>query len=283
MDPRIRVIAAVALLTLPLLIVAVAALIDRERLLDAVRSLPARLVIVGPFLAGLGLVLALNKGVQPLVVDVSFAFGYNATGQIYEIEGQFVLWLQELTPPSVMVYFSAVYVVGYVFLLVFPLIAYFCLQSPERLKQLLVAYGINYGVGVLLYSLVVAYGPRNLLYPDVSQPLYEAFPAANVLTTEINTNTNVFPSLHTSLAVTVMLFAWYTRDEYPIWFPIATVLALSVVVSTMALGIHWLIDVIAGAGLALLAVFAADPIVRRVDDWLEDIGESWSFYDSASW
>lgn len=283
MDPRIRVAAIVAALVIPLLALGVVALIDREQLFEAARSLPSRLVIAGPFAAALIIVLALNKGIQPLVVDISFAFGFDATGHIYNIEGGFVVWLQELTPGVAMVYFSAVYVVGYVFLLVFPILAYFCLRSPQPLKRLLVAYGINYGVGVLVYALVVAYGPRNLLHPEVQAPLYQSFPAANVLTAEVNTNTNVFPSLHTSLAVTVLLLAWYTRDEYPFWFPIATVLALSVVLSTMALGIHWLIDVIAGVALAVLAVYAADPIVQRFDSLLAGLRDGWPYDDPTNW
>jgi membrane-associated phospholipid phosphatase len=56
------------------------------------------------------------------------------------------------------------------------------------------------------------------------------------------------------MAVTAALLAWTTRDEYPLWVPISSVLAISVVISTMYLGIHWATDVIFGIVLAWISV-----------------------------
>ncbi len=50
---------------------------------------------------------------------------------------------------------------------------------------------------------------------------------------------------------------------YPKWFVVATVLAVSVAVSTMYLGIHWLIDVLAGIALAHASVALAGQFVGR--------------------
>jgi membrane-associated phospholipid phosphatase len=70
----------------------------------------------------------------------------------------------------------------------------------------------------------------------------------------VNTNTNVFPSLHTSLSITVALIAWQTRRQYPLWTAVSVPIAASVVISTMYLGIHWAIDVLAGALMAWVIV-----------------------------
>jgi len=69
--------------------------------------------------------------------------------------------------------------------------------------------------------------------------LCDTNPEYQYLTREVNTSTNVFPSLHTSLSATVAAFAWQTRSEFPKWLPVAVVLAASVAISTMYLGIHW--------------------------------------------
>jgi len=49
----------------------------------------------------------------------------------------------------------------------------------------------------------------------------------------------------------VALLAWQTRGEYPWWSRIAVPIAASVVLSTMYLGIHWAVDVLAGAAMAV--------------------------------
>jgi len=121
----------------------------------------------------------------------------------------------------------------------------------------------------VLYTVVLAYGPRNVM-PDMVTPLlFTHNPGIMALTGEINEATNVFPSLHTSLSVTVGTFAVLTRREYPLWTPIAAWLAVSVVIATMYLGIHWLTDVIGGTALALGAVYLS---YRLVDEDGSDSG-----------
>jgi membrane-associated phospholipid phosphatase len=63
------------------------------------------------------------------------------------------------------------------------------------------------------------------------------------------------------MAVTVLLVAIQTHSEFPRWTPIAAFLSLNIMVSTMALGIHWLVDVIAGVLLALISVTVANHYV----------------------
>lgn len=207
-----------------------------------------------PALGLLGGLLLANNLLRSAGADLSWIIGVNLTGMIYGIEGTFVAVLQSVVPSALTPVFAAIYTVGYVFLLVFPLVAYGILEDTSYIRETAYAYSVNYALGLVFYIIVVAYGPRNLM-PDLVEPLlYTAWPESQLLVSEINTNTNVFPSLHTSLAVTVTLMAHRTRRAYPAWFPIATVLAVGVVISTMYLGIHWATDVVAGVILALVAV-----------------------------
>ncbi len=244
------------------------------RRLHEVRNRPEwfrdRLRAVWPFLLVLVLVLLVNKGLQGYIERFSQAYGIEATATIHAIEGDFVVTVQSLLPDIVMPYFSAVYIVGYALLLVAPVFLYLFAERARPLKLLVTAYAINYGVAVIAYASVVAYGPRNADRSSggssADAPLLELVPDITHLTALWNTNTNVFPSLHTSLSVTVFLLAALTRAEFRRWFGLAAVLAASIVVATMALGIHWLLDVLAGVVLAVVAVAGARAIVDRPKD-----------------
>jgi hypothetical protein len=127
----------------------------------------------------------------------------------------------------------------------------------------MVAYTLNYTIGVVCYILFIAYGPRNWLYPEVRSLMYIHWPQSQIITGEINSNTNVFPSLHSSIALTVVMLANRTRDTYPLWLLVSTPLAICVLIATMYLGIHWGVDVVAGAALAVISVEGAK---RLTDD-----------------
>ncbi len=135
------------------------------------------------------------------------------------------------------------------------------LDDTAPLRRTIVAYGVNYGLGVVCYLAFIAYGPRNLMPELVESLLFTTYPEYQLVTSEVNSNTNVFPSLHTSLSVTVALLAAQTRDVYRGWWYLSVPLAGSVVVATMYLGIHWGIDVIAGTGLAVLSGWIANRFV----------------------
>jgi membrane-associated phospholipid phosphatase len=232
-----------------------------RRLVRTGREVPDRLRAVAPSLVLLGAVLLVNKVARDYGPGVSWTIGWNVTGIIFGIEGTFVAWVQSLATPPLTAYFSFAYVYGYVFLLVFPLIAYLSLPDPDPLRRTAVAYTLNYAIGLACYVVFVSYGPRNLI-PDLVDPLlYSNYPTSRLLTQEVNRNTNVFPSLHTSLSVTVALLARETRDRYPLWTPIAVALAASIVIATVYLGIHWGIDVLAGIALAVGSVRGARALV----------------------
>ena len=253
-----QVVAVVAVLQL----LGLFAIVGAERLRTAPRTVRRNVRAVVPVAVLLGVILVVNGLVRDIGVDLSWLIGVNITGYIYALEGRFVAELQSLATPALTAYFSFVYVFGYVFLLTFPVVAYSMHDDSQPLHTTLVAYILNYGFGLICYVLFIAYGPRNFMPELVESLLYTTWPQAQLLTSQVNVNTNVFPSLHSSLSVTVALIAYRTRNAYPAWAVAAAVVGGSIVVSTMYLGIHWLVDVIAGGGLAGLSVSLA----RRLDE-----------------
>ncbi|SDQ44171.1 phosphatase PAP2 family protein [Natronobacterium texcoconense] len=256
----IRVVVVVGIL-LP---IAAAAFVGRDRLATLRTEWRPRLRESGPLLAVLLVVLGINRVMRQEGPTISEEIGVQLTWLFYDLEGEFVLVFQSIATPEVTAYFSAIYVYGYAFLLIFPGVAYFALSNTVHFRRLLAAYSLNYAIGVAFYLVVVAFGPRNVM-PDVlaSTLMYDTSPEYQHLTGQVNHSTNVFPSLHTSLAATVALFAYWTREQYPRWFPVALVLAVSVGISTMYLGFHWVIDVIAGILLAVVCVALSSVLVDR--------------------
>ncbi|ELZ14461.1 phosphoesterase PA-phosphatase-like protein [Haloterrigena salina JCM 13891] len=237
--------------------------IGRRRLRATRREWRDRMREAAPVAGVVLVVLLANRFTRQRLPDISWAIDWNLTPTFYAIEGEAIIWFQQFASPLVTQYFSFVYIYGYVFILVFPVIAYFALSDTRPLRELLSAYALNYLIGLFLYLLVIAYGPRNIMPTAIETVLYDFRPQYQYLTQEVNHNTNVFPSLHTSLSATIAIFAYRTRDEYPIWFAVAVPLAASIAVSTMYLGIHWAIDVVAGIALAVGTVYAADRFVGR--------------------
>jgi len=260
------VLGRLAVTVVAVLFIASVVFIGPARLGETYRSARTRFEAVAPYAGLLAVVLVANKIARDVGPELSKLVGIRITGVLHRVDGvllwplypndtpQVVPWLQSMATPELTTYFSFVYVYGYAFLLVFPFVAYFALPRPEPLRRAIVAYVANYLLGVVCYVLFVAYGPRNLIVEQAEGLLFTQYTQYQFITDAVNHQTNVFPSLHTSMAVTVALLAWTTREQYPKWVPIAATLAISVVVATMYLAIHWATDAIFGILLAWLSV-----------------------------
>jgi membrane-associated phospholipid phosphatase len=160
-----------------------------------------------------------------------------------------------------------------VVVLTLPLVAYVFATNARAVKTLVTAYAVEYLAAIACYTAVFAYGPRNyhrLPGADpsaarVEAPLLEAFRSVTRLTARVNVETNVFPSMHAALSITVFLVAVSTHDEFPRWTGVAGVLVASILLSTLYLGVHWVTDLVAGGVLAVGGVVVADRIVSRSD------------------
>lgn len=90
---------------------------------------------------------------------------------------------------------------------------------------------------------------------------------------------DIFPSLHTAAPTFITLFSFRNRDYLPFsrTWPVVAFFALNIVIATMFLRWHWLIDVLVGI---LLAV-AAHMLAVRITAWdlerrnAQGLGPSW--------
>ena len=244
-----------------MLIIMTAISVSKGQILSLRKDWKRRVKQTAPIAILLVGILLFNSFARDRVFEISRRIGWRPIGPISDYEETIVLAIQDVVVHELTVYFSFIYVYGYAFMLIFPVIAYLVLTDTIHLRKLLTAYSVNYVVGIVFYTLVLLYGPRNTFTDLVT--LYEFQPEMQYITREVNDNTNVFPSLHTSLSATIAIFAYRTRDSYPIWNVVALILAASVAISTVYLAIHWVVDVIAGLILAWVSVLIADMTVDR--------------------
>lgn len=235
--------------------------LSRKQFRNARESIDSRIVEVAPYLALGGLFFVLRRFAEGPSLGISDAIGLEITAEIYAVEGLFVAWVQNVTPTVLIPVFSGFYMFGFAFLLLTPVALYTLAPAMRPLKELLVAYVLNYTAGTIFFTLFIAYGPRIYVSNQVEGLMYQFYPQTAELTSTVSERTDVFPSLHTSLAVIVLLFAWQTRHILPRWVLIAAVVANGIILSTMVTGIHWLIDVLAGILLAGVCVVLARRVV----------------------
>ncbi len=253
-----------AVLLLALLVVVV----GPKRIGVALGEIKPRFRSIIPYLGVMVTVLLTRALTQDYAEQLTNFLDLNLTSLFFSIEGGIFGYIQAIQFPELSAYLGFMYLFGYVIIVAFPALAYFCLPSLTHLKELLAAYIVNDVVGITLYVIFTVYGPRNLGRGFAQPILYDIYPDAVEITGTVNVPINVFPSLHASMAATVIIFSWRTRHIYPVWTVVATVYGGSVIFSTMYLGMHWISDVLAGLVLAVGAVY----IGTRVAENEERIG-----------
>ncbi len=257
----VGVVIELAVVVATMLLGATLVIVGPRQFVDALSEFRWRVRACTLPLAVLAVVLGLRWMTQDVVPRLSWrVLGHNVTPQIFSLEQTVfgtnpVAVLQSYQSPEITAVFAFIYLYGYAFVLIFPFIAYFALEKMDDFSTLVLAFTANYAIGLVCYVLFIAYGPRNLDPVLFEGLLYDAVPRAYYLTNTVNENTNVFPSLHTSLSMTVFFLAWHTREKYPLWVPVSGTLAVGVALSTMYLGIHWFTDVVAGTALAAVSVY----------------------------
>jgi membrane-associated phospholipid phosphatase len=81
--------------------------------------------------------------------------------------------------------------------------------------------------------------------------------------TRLNLGANCFPSMHTSVAFAILLLG--LRERSRAFRVMMSVYATAIIVSTMYMEVHWVIDVVGGICLAYAAVKLTDWLTRSWD------------------
>jgi len=175
---------------------------------------------------------------------------WDFTYEVSRVGADLLLALQRLEWAPLTHGLTFVYVILWTVFMLLSLIVYVSRNDWEALKRLLTAYMLNYAVALPFYAFVpvkeawAANMGIRFLIPTV-------YPRFEVDVRPYSGLDNCFPSLHTSLALTYALVAW--RNGYRRLAIVLTAGAGLVMLSTLYLGVHWVIDMAAGVLLAVAA------------------------------
>jgi membrane-associated phospholipid phosphatase len=121
--------------------------------------------------------------------------------------------------------------------------------------------------GHIVYLLAPGYGPVVALSDHFSEPLPTGLWYDMVMGTvsSAGAQMDIFPSLHTAAPVFFTLFSFRHRDRLPFRFtwPLLAFFTPNIIIATMYLRWHWVIDIVAGIAHAALALSLARVLTRR--------------------
>jgi len=146
---------------------------------------------------------------------------------------------------------------------------------------------IMFSIGHSLYMVVPGYGPYRAMADAFQHPLPHGLWYDIVMDAVHSSGAlmDIFPSLHTGAPTVLAFFSYRNRHELPYRYswPAVTFCTANIIIATMFLRWHYLIDVIAGFTIAISAVLLSRPIVR----WelarrrREGLGELWPEFSNA--
>lgn len=206
----------------------------------------------------------LISGIRPrlyddLLIRADFAlFGVHPT-----------VWMERFNHAPLTGLLQAAYISYYGMPIALALVLFFR-KNRDAFDTAVFAIVLCFYLSYVGYLLVPAVGPRYTL-----DQVQTAALRADPLTARVRQNldqleqnkTDAFPSGHTAVALVTLFFAWKCREKVLVRTLAPTVAAL--IISTVYLRYHYVIDVIAGIALAALTILIAPSVQRMFSDTSE--------------
>jgi hypothetical protein len=174
-------------------------------------------------------------------------------------------WDRFVTPATTE--WFAFFYFGYFFILALHVLPFMLIgRDMTMLARFSTAIFFVFCAGHLLYIVVPGYGPHRFLEGrfahELDGGLFWGLVKATVAAE--GAQKDIFPSLHTGIPSMFTILAFkYRRAFRPFWYsaPVIGFCTSQIIVATMFLRWHYLIDICAGLALAFLAVAVADRAV----------------------
>ena len=177
------------------------------------------------------------------------------------------VWLQRFIHPFLTNVFYIAYVAYYFIAIALGVVLW--MRDRAVARRFIFTLSLAYVLSYAGYFAVPALGPRAALAASHSVPLETTAVSraiASTLDRLENTKFDVFPSGHTMVALVVMIVA-YQRARDAVWWLLPV--AVGLVMSTVYCRFHYVVDVIAGTVLAILAVPLGDRLYDRLEERLK--------------
>ncbi|GFN33601.1 phosphatase PAP2 family protein [Paenibacillus xylaniclasticus] len=196
-------------------------------------------------------ILVLNKNEMKL--ERSMEYNINFTRWFHSIEGDFVANLQHTFQNAMLTaVLSFLYIVVFQAMLIASIFIY---SYKNKSKQLY--YATCYAVMINYFAAIpfFLFFPVDEVWayaPNVDFLMLDVFPNFETQYRALSGLNNCFPSLHTSMSVTIAILAVYSGIKK--WAALTCMMAAAIIFSIFYLGIHWFIDMCGGV---ILGVFAS--------------------------
>lgn len=177
---------------------------------------------------------------------ITSMIGMDFTPVIKRIDGDSIYRIQDIFPKNLVIisYFSFMYFLMLMTLLFASGFIYLYMEREDLVRMLSFGYSLCYFIALPFYiffpvnEVWVAEPKRVLLLSNQISPiLAEGMRSVSALN-------NCFPSLHTAFSLLIALIA--SSSEIRKFAIITWLSAISIIFSTIYLGIHWVTDVVAG-------------------------------------
>ena len=130
----------------------------------------------------------------------------------------------------------------------------------ERYRHFGTVYFVTILLGYLGYILIPAVGPQHFeTRPEVLEGVWFGKWMHVTLRELEMTTADAFPSLHTAAAALVLVYSWGTHRKYFWWMLLPGV---GLILSTVVLRYHYVVDVAAGLVLVPVGLFLGDRLHR---------------------
>ncbi|WEK55381.1 MAG: phosphatase PAP2 family protein [Candidatus Cohnella colombiensis] len=219
------------------------------------------------FFIGMLMILLLNK--HELKLEEWIEAHYDLTSMIVGWEGSWQAWLQDAVQTPFVTQVSAFF---YVVIFQSVLIASIGIYAYQRNVKLIYAFSIalllNYLIALPFYVFV----PVNEAWfanPQIKFLMLDAFPSFEKHYRELSGINNCFPSLHTSISLTMALLA--SQSGIRRWKIFVWISAVIIIFSIFYLGIHWFTDMVAGVILAIVATKIGLAVGTKLEQRLPDV------------
>ncbi len=194
-----------------------------------------------------------------LLINIDYAiFGIHPT-----------VWLEPYSSPVLVEYLQIVYAVFYFLPIILAGILY-KRTDWEGFHYFVFVIVFGFYFSYLTYFFVPAIGPRFTLDHLQTGPLTGLWLTEGIrytLNTLENIQRDAFPSGHTEITLLTMIFAWrYSRK----FFWILSILGSSLILSTVILRYHYVIDVVAGILITIIVVLLSEPLYDRLRKFSTD-------------
>jgi membrane-associated phospholipid phosphatase len=194
-------------------------------------------------------ILMINKIELSVENNLKEVLNWNFTPLVHNLEGDLVAYIQQFN------YYPLTFFLTFMYIIIFPAIVWSCLaiykyyNDEKMIRALFLGFILNYLIAIPFYLLV----PVNESWygnPKVAFLIHSIYPAFSEQYRPLSGLNNCFPSLHTSISMTIALIAM--RSSHKNLARLSLFCAGTIAFSTLYLGIHWFLDVTGGLLLAIL-------------------------------